>query len=520
MRLGVLLALGAALLLAACSGESAPLTAVGQPIVAGDAEQPAAAGLADLPAPREVSVGDSVIDVSSGTRSFMLSTAMYFGPVDGIRQDTPDFMLIFEPSTEERLTHTFFPLFGQLDDQSVTLGQVSLDMEWHDAAPDGYRGMYVGVPDYSRNIWVWRGPARSASDILDFASLGLTGNPAEFAFDKVALVNYSDVEVKVRYFNFTTVDPSDETGDEMLFFITNAGGSFAINSTTTANLDNSGAILNAGPGVELANLHVLMTTGEPQLVFDRRSAGGNWEVWQAGLDGSNAQVRYSGAQDVRFSVTTPDNNYEYTLAGSGPEFYSSLSRHMPGNPAAELVSNMPGVLEGGGYWYGNGSTDASVVGSGLDEDGRQTIMLYSYSSYLDRHFFVPMIYLEEGASAYDPFYFRWGDDGTFAPRLTLYSVATAGDDTNEIRAYYLSQTADVNNKTFISDSRFSLRYPSVSPDSRLLSVVACQPGMDYGELYVQSSFLRELDVSAGIAANVVGTPAWYDPTPPVYPEQP
>jgi len=520
MRLCVLIALAAALLLAACSGESAPLTAVDQPIVAGDAEQPAVAGLADLPSPREVSVGDSVIDVSSGTRSFMLSTAMYFGPIDGIRQDTPDFMLIFEPSTEERLTHTFFPLLGQLDDQSVTLGQVSLDMEWHGDAPADYHGIYVGVPDYVLNTWIWRGPARSASDILDFASLGLNGNPAGFAFDKVALVNYSDVEVKVRYFNFTTVDPSDETGDELLFFITNEGGSFAINYATTADLDTASTIYSAGPGVELANLHVLETTGEPLLVFDRRRAGGNWEVWQTGLDGSNAQVRYSGAQDVCFSVTTPDNNYEYTLEGSGPDYYSSLIRHMPGNAAAELVSEMPGVLEGGGYWYGNGSTDASVVGSGLDQDGRRTIMLYSYSSYLDQHFFVPMIYLEEGASAYDPFYFIWGNNGTFTPRITLYSVEMAGDDTNELRAYYLSQTTDVNNKTFISDSRFSLRYPSVSPDDRLLSVVACQPGMNYGELYVQSTFLRELDASAGIAANVVGTPAWYDPTPPVYPEQP
>jgi hypothetical protein len=395
------------------------------------------------------------------------------------------------------------------------VGQISLDIDWYGDMPTGSDGFYVGVPDYEHNCWVWRGPARSSADILDFSSLGLTGNPAEFAFDKVALVNMSSVEAKVKFFGFTTVNPDDETGDESLFFVTNDGGNYAINSAPTANPDMATTIISANAGVELANINVVHTSGEPLLVFDRREPGGNWQVWQANLDGSQAQVRYSGAENVRFSVATPDSSYEYTLEGSGSEFFSSLIRHMPGNAAADLVSNMPGQLQVNGYWYGNNSADASVVASGLDEDGRQTVMLYSYSSYLDRHFFVPMIALEDGASADDAVYFNWYDGTSFSLKITLCSVAVPADDTNEIRAYYTGLSTDPSDRVFMSDENYSLRYPSVSPDNKLLSVVACAPGMDYGELYVQSSFLRELDHSAGIAANVTGAPAWYDPTPPV-----
>ena len=70
-----------------------------------------------------------------------------------------------------------------------------------------------------------------------------------------------------------------------------------------------------------------------------------------------------------------------------------------------------------------------------------------------------------------------------------------------------------NDKLFISDANYDLRFASTSPDNRLLSLVACEPGNDMGYLFVQSSFLRELDMTAEISDNVTGAPVWYDPTP-------
>lgn len=503
---------------AACSGSSAPLSTTDPP---GNQQAlaPTGGSLGDIPAPREVSTGDSTIDISGTTRSFLLTSAVYLPPSDtGVHFDSVDFNLVFDPSTDEQISYTIFPLFGTIDDtKDISLGQVNLDMNWHGDTPTAEHGFYIGIPDYVHNTWVWRGPAHSASDIMDFSSEHLTGNPKEFAFDKMAIVNYSSVEVKLRFIGLTTINPNDTNGDESLLFITNDGGSYAINSTSTSDLDTSAVILQENPGVELANVQVLDTPGGPLLVFDRRADGGNWEVWQADLDGSNPQVRYSGAGDVRFSVATPDDSYEFTVQDGGPDMYSSLVGHMPGNNVAAMTYDLPGQMAGGNSWYyGANMPNVGVVGTGLDENGQQSVMMYSWSEYLQQGFFYPMVNIADGATAYDPFYFNWSDGMVFSPRITLYSESTLGDDTNDIHSYFMGLTTELNNEAFLSDDNYSLRYPSVSPDHRLLSVVGCQPGMDYGELFVQSSFLRTLDETAGIAANVVGTPAWYDPTPPVF----
>jgi len=501
-------------LFAACAGTSSTVAPTGEDVTlaAGDS------GLNSLPAPREVSTGESVIDVQGTSRSFLLSTAIYFAPEgQGVSQLVPDFTLVFEPSSGSQLTHTFFPLFGPLDDQKVRLGQISLDLHWTGEAPSDGHGMYVGVPDYPNNSWVWRGPARSTADILDFSEQGLNGNPAEFAFDKIALVNYSDVEVNLRYIGVTTTHPDDITGDEQLYFLTDDGSSMGISVTTTGNLDATEPIIAGGPGIELANLHVLTTGDDPLLVFDRRAAGGDWEVWQVSPDGESAQMRYGGETDVRFSGATPEAGYEFTLVGGVTEGNAELARRMSGSLDLELVLEVPGTMNGGAFWYGNESSpNIALITSGLDEEGRPTVMYFGYSDWSQQTFFVPMVFVQDGEGAFDPFHHRWaGSSLTFSPTLTLYSFEQSGDDTNEIRASFTGLPADQNNKTYLASAEFSLRYPSISTDSRLLSVVACAPGETSGDLYVQSAFLHELDPSGAVAGNVTGTPAWYDPTPPV-----
>jgi hypothetical protein len=512
------LAICAALwLFAACAGSSTPIAPTGNDAALADQS---AYGFGDLPAPREVSVGESVLDVSGGTRSFLQTTAIYFGPQEpGVSQDSPDFHLVFEPTTDEQLTYTIFPLFDPLEDQVVSLGQISLEMEWYGDTPQDDMGFYVGVPDYANNRWAWRRPAQSTADILDFSEDALKGNPAEFGFDKLALVNYSDVEVKLRYIGLTTIHPDDVTGDERIFFITKDDGSYAINSALTSDLDSAAPIIEGGPGVELANLHIIEGSGEPILVFDRRANGGHWEVWQADLDGIVMQQRYSGEQDVRFSAAAPDGSYEFTVQGDGPMRYADLLGYQPGSPTPDMSFELPGeLMDSGGSWYAKSAMpNVALVVGGIDEEGRPAVMYYSWSDFLQQGFFNPMVYLGEGEAAYDPFHFTWNDsDSFFTPIITLYSFSAAGDDTNEIRAAFLGLPASQNNRPFVSDDSYSLRYPSVSADSRLLSVVACMPDADSGELYIQSSFLRELDHSAAVAGNVIGNPAWYDPTPPVF----
>lgn len=490
---------------AACGGQEA-------------ADPAPSGGLNGLPAPREISTGDSVLRAAPGSRNYVTSTAVWVALETGVgvTQDNPEFNLHFAASSAEQLTYVFFGIAG-LEPAEATLAQVSLVTDWEGGTPAGeQQGFYVGMPDFDRNVWIWRGPIKTSSDIVDFSLESITANPDFFNLSDMALVNYSDQAAVLRFVNYSTTQPGDSAGDESLYFISHADGGFSIQRAELADLDHPQPVLTAEAGVELANLFVRDGADEDLLIFDRRAAGGLWEVWQAQLDGSDAQLRYSGAEDVSFAGLNEDSSREFILRGSYPE--GSIARIDCANATPDIESPLPGAAIAG-RWFGDFGYDVALMLPGFDEENFPTIFAYYKSVQFDSEHYVPLLYLPSGSSTQDPFYARWANGQFGVDKVFLYSAKMEGEANFNLRLNSLGTAALQNNRIFTAAAGGAdLRFPVLSADNKYLSYLACAPGMAEGELYVQSSFLREQDLTAAIASNVVGRAAWFDPTPVVLAE--
>jgi hypothetical protein len=472
-------------------------------------------GLAGLPAPREVSVGESVLHMQPGTRSYLTSTMTYvdLSTSRGVSTDPDTMFLRFEPSADSNLAYTLFGISALIDSPAV-LDKVSLEIAWSGAAPTGAgQGFYVGLADYRRNTWVWRGPARTPSDLLDFATAAISDLPLGTHLNNMALVNYSDQTAVLRSVNFSTVNPNDVTGDEALYYISDAGGFFTIQRAPLTDLDSSAPVYAPGAGVELSNMQIGELGGYPVLFFDRRPEGGLWEVWTAGLDGSAPALRYSDAQqDVRFGGQDLAGGRDYIMRGNYPQ--GSIERLDAGTGVADAVSQMQAALDGAPHWYGNFHSDFALGATSSGDPQPKLLGIYK-SLDLNTDYYVPLLPVVYAGASQDPAFASWANGQFGDHKLIFYSGKWAGEEHYSIRLDDLSLVADQNNKIFIPAGANDLRYPSLSPDSLYFSFVVCAPGANLGELYVQSAFLRQIDTTAAIASGVSGPAVWYDPTPPV-----
>ncbi|HES57992.1 MAG TPA: hypothetical protein ENO21_01020, partial [Firmicutes bacterium] len=513
MRTGLTLLVCAAIwLLAACAGASTPTVPLdGEPAAAGGS----ATDLASLPAPRAASAGASVVQVEPGSSSHFIQTNLH--PVHeavGVTQEIPDWFHLYAARSPEQLPHHFMIIQHQQGDE-VTMGQLSLDLIWQGEAPEGSAGFYVGVADHRARSWRWLGPMRGAGDIMDYAPMEIAGDPDMNNRLQLALVNYSPVPVKLKYISFTTIDPEETTGDERLFFLTEAGGSFALNSVASGDLDSPEQLHQFSPGEEVGGLAVCASETEQLLVFNHRSPGGDWQVWQCDLDGGAMQVRHSGSGDVRFGGFDAGKHCEFTLVDGGE--HGKIQRHNLELGSVDYERDLPGAIIGTPEWYMlNSPAIFSLYGTGLDELGQQMTMQYVYYDYgeFDSESYRELVFILEEMETKDPHFFNWGhNQDPSSNAMTLFSGRTPAEDTFDIRLNIFCNGPNINNEVFVGDQAADLSFPALSPDHKLLSFLRSEPGAETGQLVVQSAFLREMEQSAVVAENVSGPAVWFDPTP-------
>jgi hypothetical protein len=497
-----LLLAGAALgLLNSCGGQVAP-----EPTPGG--------GLAGLPAPREVSVGDSVLHMQPGTRSYLTTTFTYIDSTNssGVTMEMGDACLRFEPSGDEQLSYTLFGI-SALIDSPATMDKLSLEIDWDDGVPsETGAGFYIGLADYVNNRWIWRGPVRSADELLDFSTANLGNFPLGTHLSNMALVNFSSSTARLRYVNFSTSHPDDTGGDEALFYISDDGGS-SIQRASVGDLDHPAQLLYGGTAVTLDNLQLAQEDGLSILVFDRQVDGGYWEVWQAGLDGAAPQPRYSDPlQDMRFAGQNAAATYDYVLHGNYPA--GKVERIDLGNGVCDVESVLQAPLAGAPRWYGNFHDDFALGATSAAGEQPQLIGIYK-SFNMDQDYYVPLIQAISTAPACDISFAQWANGQFGLEHLYFFSARLDGAPTYSIIMHDQNLPASGNNRVFVASGDADLRYPSISQDNLYFSFVACAPGAASGDLYVQSALLRSVDPTAAVAGHVSGAALWYDPTPPI-----
>jgi len=472
--------------------------------------------LAAVELPREAQAGGAAILLQPGVRSYQVRAAVHADKhATGITPQSAGSGLHFAPADGPAPSRLFLSIQRAADPRS-SMDWASLQLEWPDGPPAAGQGFYIGAADFAANNWVWHGPLRSAGDSAGFSGTQWSPDPASPASGRIALVNLSDKPAVLEFFNFTTVSPADADGDEQLYFVRKAATQCMINRAELATPGVLENVILPQRGVDYANVRVRADGDKPLLIFDRREEGGYWQVWQADLDGGNQQLRYGGDQDVQFAGFAPGLEFEFTV--NGPlDGNCRVEQHLPGAGKPAYTSVTPVGFREPPRWFEGHGLEIGLVGAGQHgTTGRRTVMLFLSGGADGPEYYGPLFGNQQlGDDSTDPFCFRWADGELGLTELTLYSSKLKDEDSWSIRVHERGRPANENEGVFVSGEDLRIQHPSVSPDCRWLSFVACPMENCDKQLYVQPIYLRVADPEAVVTQHVISAVAWYDPTPAV-----
>ncbi len=479
----------------------------------GATETPAS-GLADIPRPREVSAGNELAD---STRSYLMRMGAFYTSLQGQGSElvSPERYLRLQAMSDGMLPYEF-TLIQRVRTATSKPGKVSFELSWEGAEPADSEGLFIGYADTVANHWVWRGPVRNSSDMVDFSSLGVEVSDDWRFEDTLAMVNFSSTPVVIKHVFYTKIDANDTKGDEYLFYSTIdlADRTEQIHRAPANALDQAVVIFTTEPFERIGRMQVVNSTGQELLIFNRFTQAGKWEAWQMGVDGSDPQVRRAMEfGDIQHSSFSEDLTKEFYFVNN----WCTNNLLQEVDVATNEMTNEFDLLTfnaSNPLWYNRGGYDCRMLLSLPEASGAEHWGLISYISaeFLGGGALYQQRVMTSGEDIVDPFRFDWAMHDSASLEYILYSYKAAPQDNYSI-VLFGSQSSMPREQCFVAMDGYDLRYPQMSPDQLCFSVVATGEGGTYGTLYVMPAFARAMDPSYAIADNVSSS-IWYDPTPP------
>ena len=473
-----------------------------------------AAGLANMPDPREVSAS-AAIDES--TRSYLMQMGTFYSAQQGQGVETifPEHYLKMQAMTPEVLAHDF-AFIQRIRSQETRPGHISLDFSWEGEQPTGMYGLYLGYADMVEDHWEWRGPLQTSKDFADLTGLGFEPEEMEHSGETLVFVNYSDTPVVVKRVNFTATNSNDTAGDAMLYYVVDKGITEEIHRAPANELENTELILASLNYESFGRIEAVELDGQMQLVFNRFTQDCKWEVWQSDLDGSNAHVRHSTDTNIQLAAFSGDKTQEFCLVD---EWIGNNKLKQLDAATGEMVEEYDLLTQriSNPLWYNEGGYQCRMLTYVPENTGYENWGLVSYISddRLGDPKMYPMRQMTSGETIADPFIFHWAFSDLFQNEHILYSYKPTRDDEYSVVMFSANSIHATREQQFMSAEGHDLRCPQMSPDQLQFSVIATAPRWTKGTLYVMPAYVRSLDTGIAVAEDVTST-YWYDPTPPIW----
>ncbi len=393
--------------------------------------------------------------------------------------------------------------------EGVLASGILLESEWLVEPPLAPDGLWVGVPDYVRDRWVWVGPVSEEAVWFDLSTYELFGRVGE---THLVAVNCAASEVELHTLNLDVGNGAPEQDASWLYYTRYDEENPAL-GTSIVRLQPG---LASPPEVVLQGTltasyfcpQIFRSAGEYYLLYALNDSGDN-EVWSAELDGANPQPL---CMDAGRNYLPGDYNW-YT----GNNMYLELNAQGRYNLyATEFASGTTGLFTRPQdlilhvTWNDSTAADFAAIFS-LRVDGPPVRSVIAYASAWGLPPFAapPEVLIDNGSeSAMMPSYFVLTDSfGHGQPGIVFTS---RGRDCERYALYwYAWQGAIIDEgtlRTLAVDPALDLISPAVSPRGYWLAYIAKLPAADRGTLYM-TDFLTVTNPASDATAldtNVTG----------------
>jgi len=412
------------------------------------------------------------------------------------------------------LTYCFYEIAAPVLTEEDQLTDLMVQFGWANETPTPPDGLWIGLPDYTNNRWVWRdGPITESNTWIDISDLGIIGNagPEHFAAIAWAIDN-----VTLSDFYLQHVSEASPAGDEWIYYTHEDPDNPETIGHSISRVRPDGSdqqVIIAGDETNDASHPVFSTTGSDRLAY-ALNQGGWTEMWRCELDGSSPSLLASSDErDILPAAWSPDGSVSLTLRSRPTVGYNLFARDTGEEVNGLLLSESSVVYDA--VWDPSGESFYSALVTvgylgykGIEyvrEDGDLPIggtpvpLLYNVA--FERDVFEPAPYAIPDGNGQMHYGFLRADEGAFS--FDLFEFHGAPDD-DPLETY---------SSSYLMDHDYDLRSPAVSLDGTLVAFVAMEVGGEVGTLYVTDYFVPDLDTAIPVADHVVGDVIWYDPAP-------